>query len=222
MCRVYADDEGDALCLIAAQNVNKSEIDSIDDEYIYQSRVQNVDEIESELDFIDEYDQNLEYTQRWRVSDYEDNFDVVDLVSDVDSYEEEINSFSGIHVENEKSVKETNSNEVVPAISNEIDSPENELKIVSQVISISSSSEIEFFQCSNNNWFVPENHKSNTSSQEMENAQVQKEKYVTPSKEVENVEQEKELADASAKEKEDSVSINSYTNEQRRRSSQGM
>lgn len=104
LAQFLADDEGDKTCLKA---------------------LQNVEEIEGAWEFIDDYDKNQKYTQRWRVSGCSDNFDVVDLMSDTES--------------------DPNTNNVMEEIA-----PSNNPS-VNEIITISSSSDLENI-CSNRNW----------------------------------------------------------------------
>lgn len=219
MCRVYADEEGDAICVEAGQNVDAilNALDFMNDEYdaICVEAGENVDEIESALDFIDEYDNHQAYTQRWRVSGYEDNFDVVDLDTESDQEETQDSSekcLENVMDSNEKSSIEDKLDKVMARVPSEVGSQEVMARVPSEigsqeteVISISSSSEIEFFPCSNNKWIEPEKEKSNTSSKEKKNSVAETEKII-----------------GSSREKEETDSNSSSPKEQKRKLSPGM
>lgn len=102
MCSVYKDEEGDLICLETIQQYEKSVLEALEcdesglkgcssihlneeDDVICLETNQRFEEgIEEDFAFISAYDDQQIHSPHWRVSDFEDNFDVINLESDSD------------------------------------------------------------------------------------------------------------------------------------------
>lgn len=176
VCRLHKDKEGDIICLQAAKAV---------------------DEINEALDFIDDYDNMQCHTQRWRVSDYEDDFDVVDLLSDseegisvemnkkVETEVRSVDSSEKLMDVNEKVLETSKAEKGIADFSgksNRVVETEigSDIHPPPEVISISSSSDIELFPCSSNRW-IEEGNKENKEKESGSGKQEKNKNEAVPS-----------------------------------------